>query len=343
MSQTLKSVSSNSSVDNTGGNTPPSSLMFVPWLCKNSVPAFVHKKWSLLEERCHVTVQYRFPCYMPPGLFELFSTHVQLEKYKWDVLSQWSGGFYVQHVEETVQLLAICYCKDIYCENVVERHFCQAQNGDNEVFLNTDKNLVGGTQSDATTNDTDSVSIASPTLCQVDKPYKSSIKQLDFQNVEADRAEVPLPRYDAVPYVSEPTITPFHDTSDLVSKTVVTTLSENDSDTILENASQSYVVESNSSHSGIPTIDSNSIIVRQPENTIPFYQDYAYAFNTNISCALPERHDHEKKVYKSQNDIYLNSSETLVKNTKTFSGDRSRGVSEQNHTDDMRFTMQVCS
>ena len=48
---------------------------------------------------------FRFPKYMPPGLFEMLSVRAHREKHSLKFLAHWGGGFHARHKKENVQVV----------------------------------------------------------------------------------------------------------------------------------------------------------------------------------------------------------------------------------------------
>jgi len=53
---------------------------------------------------CYMNFVFRFPKYMPPGLFEMFSVRAHKEKHKLKFLSHWGTGFYARHRVDKLQV-----------------------------------------------------------------------------------------------------------------------------------------------------------------------------------------------------------------------------------------------
>ena len=50
---------------------------------------------------------FRFPKYMPPGLFEMLSVRAHREKHSLKFLAHWGGGFHARHKKENVQVMIL--------------------------------------------------------------------------------------------------------------------------------------------------------------------------------------------------------------------------------------------
>nr|KAG5696736.1 hypothetical protein BaRGS_028856 [Batillaria attramentaria] len=83
--------------------------LLIPWFRTCAEPTSFRDKWTELQERRHLAVLFKFPCYMPPGLFELMTVRAHLEKHKLVFLAHWGGGIHAKHSEEKVHLLIMYY------------------------------------------------------------------------------------------------------------------------------------------------------------------------------------------------------------------------------------------
>lgn len=83
--------------------------LLIPWFRRSAEPASFQEKWTELQERRRLAVLFKFPCYMPPGLFELMTVRAHWEKHKLVFLAHWGGGVHARHSEEKVQLLMMYY------------------------------------------------------------------------------------------------------------------------------------------------------------------------------------------------------------------------------------------
>ncbi|XP_070173015.1 malignant fibrous histiocytoma-amplified sequence 1 homolog isoform X1 [Littorina saxatilis] len=86
------------------GNVKVNRLL-IPWFRRSAEPDSFRKKWRELRDRRRLSVLFKFPCYMPPGLFELMTVRAHAEKHKLVFLAHWGGGVHAGHSEEKVQLL----------------------------------------------------------------------------------------------------------------------------------------------------------------------------------------------------------------------------------------------
>ena len=83
--------------------------LLIPWFRRSAEPASFREKWTELQDRRRLAVLFKFPCYMPPGLFELMTVRAHSEKHKLVFLAHWGGGVHARHSEEKVQLLMMYY------------------------------------------------------------------------------------------------------------------------------------------------------------------------------------------------------------------------------------------
>ena len=83
--------------------------LLIPWFRRSAEPTSFREKWTELQDRRHLAVLFKFPCYMPPGLFELMTVRAHSEKHKLVFLAHWGGGIHARHSEEKVQLLVMYY------------------------------------------------------------------------------------------------------------------------------------------------------------------------------------------------------------------------------------------
>ncbi|XP_025080166.1 malignant fibrous histiocytoma-amplified sequence 1 homolog isoform X2 [Pomacea canaliculata] len=82
--------------------------LLIPWFRTSAEPAASREKWTELHGRHRLCALFRFPLYMPPGLFELTTVRVHHEKHRLVFVAHWGGGIQAHHSEEKVRI-AITY------------------------------------------------------------------------------------------------------------------------------------------------------------------------------------------------------------------------------------------
>ncbi|KAL8583226.1 hypothetical protein ACOMHN_013781 [Nucella lapillus] len=88
---------------------PVINKLLIPWFRTCAEPTSFRHQWAQLSERRHLAVYFQFPCYMPPGLFELMTVRAHAEKHKLTFLAHWGGGLHARHDEEKVQLMLMYF------------------------------------------------------------------------------------------------------------------------------------------------------------------------------------------------------------------------------------------
>lgn len=76
----------------------------LPWFRNVPEPTSVQELWEPISANRRLAGVCRFPKYMPPGLFEMFSVRAHRDKHKLRFLAHWNTGFHASHKEETLQV-----------------------------------------------------------------------------------------------------------------------------------------------------------------------------------------------------------------------------------------------
>ncbi|XP_041349799.1 malignant fibrous histiocytoma-amplified sequence 1 homolog isoform X2 [Gigantopelta aegis] len=94
-------------VDKDGEGRCKISKLLIPWLRKTPEPNDLRQEWDKLSERRKLAVVFKFPRYMPPGLFELLCVRANHDKYKLNYVFHWGGGIHATHKEHPVRLIVM--------------------------------------------------------------------------------------------------------------------------------------------------------------------------------------------------------------------------------------------
>lgn len=109
VSKRVRDTSYNFRVEKDSEGKDKVTKLLIPWFRTCGEPASFREKWADLEERRRLAVQFHFPFYMPPGLFELMTVRAHHEKHKLLFLEHWGGGIHARHTEEKVHLSITYY------------------------------------------------------------------------------------------------------------------------------------------------------------------------------------------------------------------------------------------
>ncbi|CAG5116836.1 unnamed protein product, partial [Candidula unifasciata] len=95
----------------------------IPWFIKDPEPDSFKIFWESLDQRHKLACCYKFPLYLPPGLFEVMCVRAHQEKHNLCFLHQWGGGIHAVRKQLNVHVL-VTYFQDDHvdgCEvNVVK-------------------------------------------------------------------------------------------------------------------------------------------------------------------------------------------------------------------------------
>lgn len=90
--------------------------ILIPWLRKLPEPEAMNEKWESLSKKTNkVAAGYKFPKYMPPGLFEILCVRIHskklrdiknalVKKHNVQFLAHWGGGLHTRHLKENIHI-----------------------------------------------------------------------------------------------------------------------------------------------------------------------------------------------------------------------------------------------
>ncbi|KAL8598916.1 hypothetical protein ACOMHN_015495 [Nucella lapillus] len=85
--------------------------LLLPWFRNCAEPASFRHQWRQFRFRNRLAVLFRFPRYMPPGLFETLTVLAHRERRQLVFLAHWGRGVHARHRDEKVQLL-LTHCTE---------------------------------------------------------------------------------------------------------------------------------------------------------------------------------------------------------------------------------------
>ena len=110
-------------------NSPPKiSKVCLPWLVDVKQPLKFKDDHQLHNANPNIAAVFRFPKYIPPGLFELLTIRAQQNEFELQNLYHWKTGLYARHMQENIRfyLQKIDHDDGSTCVRTEARHEAQA-------------------------------------------------------------------------------------------------------------------------------------------------------------------------------------------------------------------------
>ncbi|KAK2154300.1 hypothetical protein LSH36_271g02017 [Paralvinella palmiformis] len=85
-------------------NPPRISKILIPWLLNTEQPAKFREEYQSFSGHASAASVFRFPKYIPPGMFEKFTIRALKDEHDLTKLYHWKNGLYARHIQNGVRL-----------------------------------------------------------------------------------------------------------------------------------------------------------------------------------------------------------------------------------------------